>query len=269
VFYWWSFYGVNTVELVGVLWGGPGTGNTSTVSYISPMSQVQNDLGALNLQFAPGWMARGELANDVGVGADGTAWIITNTSTAGGYTIQRLGGHFLTPGGALRIAVDPVGNAWVVNNTNQIYKWNGSYFQLMPGLALDIGIGSNGSIWVIGNDHQTYYWNGSNWTLVSGSGVHIAVDTAGNPWITASDLTIWHRVSGVWQQVGGTGTDVAVAPDGMVWVVGTAWQGDGYDVYWWNGLNWVRAPGSAVAVSADRGGRPWVVNAFNQLFQAL
>ena len=63
--------------------------------------------------------------NDVGVGANGTAWAIGTNATVGGYGIYRWKGDAWEemPGGGARIAVDPQGNAWVVNSAGNIYQW--------------------------------------------------------------------------------------------------------------------------------------------------
>lgn len=42
VFYWWWFYGVDTVELVGLLWG---QGYSANEGLVSPWTNVENDLG--------------------------------------------------------------------------------------------------------------------------------------------------------------------------------------------------------------------------------
>ena len=54
------------------------------------------------------------------------------------------------PGGAVRIAVDRAGNAWVVNSAHHIFHWTGRSWAGYPGAATDIGVGANGSVWIIG-----------------------------------------------------------------------------------------------------------------------
>jgi hypothetical protein len=285
VFYWWSFYDVHTVQLLGVMWAG---NDYSTWSLFSPWSQVAADLGNIDVKFAPTWAQETSVtANDVGVGANGHVWIISNipyTGPGGGYYIQRRlpNGTWDNPNGgtAVRIAVDPSGNAWVVNGLQQIWKWTGSAWSQLPGTARDIGIGANGSVWIIGTTPDGYgsysigVWNGSSWTVIDGAAVRISVDPAGNPWVIAHDNTIYRRVGGTWgtwQQMPGLATDIGIAGDGMVWVLGTALAstGGGYEIFWWSGIDWQKVFGGGISISGERGGKPWEVTNINTLWKGL
>ena len=280
VFLWWWFYGVDTVELVGLLWGSD---DTNHIAFVSPWPNVELDLGTLDEVFKPRFQAiTTSGARDVGVGANGAVWIVSDVSAGNGnYEVKKL----VTPtlvgleawsasyAPATRIAVDPSGFPWIVNAAGYIYRWLGSSWQLMPGGASDIGIGANGTVWVIGTDGLTYRWNGSSWTYIPGSGVRIAVDPAGNAWVVNGSYQIYRYVSGAFQQIPGGATDIGVSPDGMVWITGTLGASDGYEIKWWTGastgLPWVTVPGHATAITADRGGTPWVANAFQQLFRSF
>src|SRR6266498_609744 len=70
----------------------------------------------------------GIYANDIGANSKGAVWIISNTAEAGGYAIYRLSGNAWTKieGSAVRIAVDTSGSAWAVNNTGNVFHYNGS-----------------------------------------------------------------------------------------------------------------------------------------------
>jgi N,N-dimethylformamidase beta subunit-like, C-terminal/Tectonin domain len=213
--------------------------------------------------------------NDIAIGADGTVWLITNTVGNGGFTIQRWTGSTWTTigGAAVRVAVDPQGRAWVINNVNGIFQWSGSTWISIPGNGRDVGIGANGDVWVVGGapvagGYGIYKWSGSSWISVSGGATRIAVDPAGNPWTVDSSNVIRRRIGGVsgsWQVMPGLATDVGVGPDGSVWVVGTSTQtGDpgpsgGYQIWWWAGTHWARVPGSASNISVGPSGSVWVV----------
>jgi len=267
LFYWWWFYGVNTIQIVGVYWG-----RDTGIAYSSPWSGVSTDLGSIDIKFTPQWQnltaLYSEYAHDVGVGG-GATFIVSNTPASGGYIIKRWNGAgwnaYPTPG-FVRVAVDPNGAPWAVTNAGAIYRWVGSW-QLLPGSAQDIAIGANGSVYVIGtapSDGNIYIWNGSNWSIQSGLGLRIAVDPQGNPWIRASDTTIWRRTNGVWSQMPGAALDITISHDGMPWVIGTT-----NGIHWWSGQSWVQVPGVASVIAADKGGIPWVVNSANQVFRGL
>ena len=72
-----------------------------------------------------GWVPGfGGLARDIGVGADGTEWIVGLTGR-----VHRFGNagledmHIDLPGEAKRIAVNANGNAWVVMDDGAIFSW--------------------------------------------------------------------------------------------------------------------------------------------------
>jgi hypothetical protein len=94
------------------------------------------------------WSQVNGAARDVGVGANGTVWVIGTNPVQGGYGIYRWTGSGWAgiPGGATRIAVDPSGNALVVNNSNNIFRYTGSGWTLLDGAATDIGVGADGSL---------------------------------------------------------------------------------------------------------------------------
>jgi hypothetical protein len=284
VFFWWSSYGVNTVGLVGLLWGGSGTGSTM---YFSPWSGVAQDLGSIAIKYSPTWRQEtSESANDVGVGANGHVWIISDipyTGYGGGYYIKRRLSNGTWDGSnggtAVRIAVDPSGNAWVVNGLQQIWRWTGSAWTQLPETARDIGVGANGAVWIISTTPWTgpeggYYikkWNGSSWTVIPGGASRISVDPSGNAWVVNALYQIWRYTGSAWSQVPGAGVDIGIAGDGMAWVLGTAASvyGGGNEIYWWSGFSWQFVPGGATSISAGRGGKPWVTNSWKQLHDSL
>jgi hypothetical protein len=106
----------------------------------------------------------------------------------------------MVPGGALRIAVDPSGNAWVVNSTNNVYHFENNSFVLKPGTVIDVGVGANGSIWCTGKDKRIYQWDGSNWAMQTGGATQISVAPDGNAWVVNDGGDIYHtnNVTPMW-----------------------------------------------------------------------
>ena len=122
--------------------------------------------------------------------------VVGGSPVAGGYGIWKWTGSSwaLADGGALRIAVDPIGNPWTVDSSNVIRRRIGGLagsWQVMPGLANDIGIGPEGSVWVTGTGtdaggFQIWRWVGSHWARVPGGATNISVGPGGDPWIVNS-----------------------------------------------------------------------------------
>jgi hypothetical protein len=71
-----------------------------------------------------GWLPLPGSGTDIGVGANGAAWVTGTDPVGGGFGIFAWTGRAWAqvPGGAIRIAVDPRGNPWVVNSAHQIYS---------------------------------------------------------------------------------------------------------------------------------------------------
>jgi len=218
------------------------------------------------------WTLMSGAARDVGVGANGTVWVIGTNQVPGGYGIYRWTGSGWTniPGGAERIAVDPSGNAWVVNNTQNIFRFDGTKWVQVSGSARDVGVGANGTVWVIGNNAEGGGYGiyrstdqGASWTKVPGSALRISVDPQGNAWVVNSSNNIFRFNGSSWVQLPGAATDVGVGPDGSAWVIGTD-----SGIYRWEGSNWARKTGGAAQIAAGRNGVVWVVNQGNQIYQA-
>ena len=188
-------------------------------------------------------------AIDVGVGANGSVWLIgTNNSP-----YMWIPDKWLQRGGkGVRIDVDPNGTPWLVNESGVIYSlFQNDWVQPSPGaLALDVGIGANGTVFVVGRPADGYLsagvfkWNPGralpsnrtdSWIGFEFGGpavpVRIDVDPLGMPWIVDANNGIFryrteyvndpsrHR-EGFWQRIEGYASDIAIAPDGSVWVIG-------------------------------------------------
>lgn len=198
----------------------------------------KND-GTLNSSFTQ----KSGKATDIDIGADGSVWILGNTLIPGtnDYPIYKWNGSSwsqATSGGGVKIAVDPNGVPWVMNNSGDIWKKNdntlGSAFTQKPGKAVDIDIGADGSVWKLGNtvipgtsDFAVYKWNGSSWDQTSsGGGVTITVAPNGVPWIINSAGNIWKKndsgLTSSFTQQSGTGSDIDIGANGSVWLLGVS-----------------------------------------------
>jgi len=69
-----------------------------------------------------GWTLEPDLATDIAAGANGSVWIVGTNTLPGGYGLLEWNGASWVPqaGGAVRIAVDPDGNPWIINSSHQI-----------------------------------------------------------------------------------------------------------------------------------------------------
>ena len=121
----------------------------------------------------------------------------------GGYSIYRLDNKNWTKikGSAVRIAVDPKGNAWVVNKQRNIYRFDGRGWIKMPGAAVDIGIGAGGHVAVVGTNKVgggfgVYRWTGKTWNSIPGGLTNLAVGPLGKIWGVNSSKNIFVHCCG-------------------------------------------------------------------------
>jgi surface antigen len=236
-------------------------------SDISFWEKVNNATGIM-------WQQLSGSAKDIGIGANGTVWVIGTNPVSGGYGIYKWNGSGWQgiDGGALRIAVDPSGNPWVVNSSGNIFRRTPNGWQMLSGLAKDIGIGADGTVWIIGANpvsggYGIYKWNGSGWQGIDGGALRIAVDKSGTPWVVNSSGNIFRRTPNGWQMLSGLAKDIGIGADGTVWVIGTIPVAGGYGIYKWNGNGWQGFSGGAENISVDSSGNPWVVNNVGSIFK--
>lgn len=148
-----------------------------------------------------GWVRIPGAAHDIGIGADGSVWVLGATERRGGYEIFTLGsrGWLKVEGSAVRIDVDPTGVPWVINHNDEIYRLENGLWRRIPGKAKDIGIGADGSVWVIGADERAggygiYRYNGTGWDKIPGSASQISVGPDGAPWVVNRDRYIYRSL---------------------------------------------------------------------------
>jgi hypothetical protein len=237
---------------------------------------VEETIGVSESSLRTSWSQLPGLAYDIGVGANEQAWVIGTNPTPGGFGIFRWTGSSwaAVEGAAVRIAVDPQGLPWIVNNAGNIFRRGASSWQLMPGLAKDVGVGADGSVYIIGTNAVSggfgiYRWNGTNWTRLDGGATRIAVGPDGSPWVVNSAGKIFRRAGGGWQVLPGLARDIGVSADGLVWIIGTNAVAGGFGVYYLNGSNWTRVAGGATSISGSGlGGQPWVTSDSGKIFSA-
>ena len=156
---------------------------------------IVNSDGDISQLTKSGWASVRGCAKDIGIGGDGTVWIVGCDSVDGGYGIYEYidaTGEWEQKGeGAVRIAADKDGYAWVVRSNGEIFQLTTSGWTKIPGHATDIGVGSDGTVWVLASmpveaGYNIYRWNGSlknYWTTVAGAAVNIAVAPDSHAWV--------------------------------------------------------------------------------------
>jgi hypothetical protein len=246
---------VNPQDVTGIEFV-PGAGASAAIPAHAGQPWVVNNAGNILRGDARGWQSLPGAARDIGVGADGSAWVVGANSVPGGFGIYRWAGSAWVPvdGGAARITVDPRGEPWIVTAEGRIFQRRGAAWRELPGRATDIGAGANGEVWVTGVDnvpggHSVFRWNGADWTQIEGAGVRIAVGPDGSPWVVNADGHIYQRQGGRWVELPGRARDIAIGAGGTPWIIGTDAAAGGHSMHFWNGSAWVRVEGGAVGIA--------------------
>ena len=143
---------------------------------------------------------------DIGIGADGSVFAIGDilVSSTGGYNVMKWNGFGwdqIPNGAGIRIAVSPQGIPWIVDKSNNVFKYDGiSTWKIVPGVkAIDIGIGGDGSVFVTGISvsgnlitYPIYKYVNNSWVTVKDvKGTNIAVSPKGFPFWVDSQFNIY------------------------------------------------------------------------------
>ena len=138
-----------------------------------------------------GWRRIPGALTDIGVGANGVVWGVNKNQDI--YRLKSDGKSWQKiKGKAVRIDVDPKGNAVVVNKSGTPYQWNGKKWLRLPGVLHDISVGPKGKIWGINNNGAIYKYNGKGgWIRANGSANKaISVGPKG-PWVINKNSQIY------------------------------------------------------------------------------
>lgn len=185
-------------ECNGTSWNQYTGGGTRIA--VGPRNQVWVVNSARQLWRLDGFQAWSKLlvtdACDIGVGADGTAWLVRWDGWIGKWDGQAF---TAVSGLARRVAVDPYGQAVVVGTDGRIYRRSGADWVQFPsaaGWAEDVGIGVDGTVWVAGTDGQAYRLDlaAGTFTAAGAAARAIAVAPDGTAWVAQPDLAVLHQV---------------------------------------------------------------------------
>lgn len=171
-------------------------------------------------------------------------------------------------GSGYRISADKDGYAWLVNNsTGDLWKWNGSSYDLIrTGDTADVGCGADGTVAIItltgdGNGGKVLKKNGANWDDTGGRAKRVDVESNGNIWAvnTGGDL---YKYNGSWTKIRTADTqDVGCGPSGSVVITKIDSDINGGPILKYNGSGWdIVDYGSAQQVDVANDGTIWVVN---------
>jgi hypothetical protein len=220
----WIITGTSTRRIVDGAFGGPG------VFGVGGMRLAVGPSGLPWMVGFDGRIFRGNadgsvtlmpgLARDIGIGAQGSVWVIGTNSRNGSFQVYAWNGSSWTadPGSGLSIDVDASGHPIVNGSDDKIWIKNGGAdagWTLLTGRATDIAVGQDSSIvgnggsagspggsqlWIIGQDPRgagfgvwTFTAFNMTWTLTNQTfgGLQIAADMSARAWVVEPDHTVW------------------------------------------------------------------------------
>lgn len=212
-------------------------------------------------------------ANDVGVGPDGSVWIVGHGVAWSNAQVYRWNGVGFEPDGATKgmsITVGADGLPWLVTADGSIYRRSATAWQKVAGKGFDIAAGADGSVWLIGwlgdpvafptQSGAIYRWSGAGWTEMGGAARRISVGPDGEAWIVTGQGDIFRRPADAWVKVPGRGSDIACGRDDSIWLIGYVPGGlNDRPLYRWDGATWLQPGGNGIRLAAGPNGFPWLV----------
>ncbi|MBV9762263.1 MAG: C39 family peptidase [Acidobacteriaceae bacterium] len=202
------------------------------------------------------------------LGADGTAWGLTNSGAIYFFNPQTQSWQ-QEPGALSQIAVGSANAVWGTNANEQIYRWdiNTQSWDYIPGSLSQIAVGSDGDVWGINYIGEIYHFNSQSqaWQQIAGNLKQIAVGFDGAVWGVngASSVYRFNPGARLFEQVSGTMTHVAVGGDGDVWGLNNT------SAYHFDRLtqNWDQTAGSFSQIAVGAGNNVWGLDGSGQLYQ--
>jgi hypothetical protein len=82
------------------------------------------------------------------IGAESSVWVIGRDG--GVREMQSNGRLSAVRGSGVRVSAGVNGQAWVVNEAGEIYRWTGGGFERIPGSAVDVASNARGDVYVVG-----------------------------------------------------------------------------------------------------------------------
>src|SRR5215472_2588288 len=247
-------------------------------------------MAAVRPAAAQNWTPLPGSATAISANAKGDVWAIGTEPSPGGYKIWRWnhGAWQNIAGGAVRIAVDPDGTAWVVTSTGAIFHSNASgQWMSVTGTATDIAVGAKGDIWAlgtarVGNDYGVWHAvvapgtrNVTSWQPVSGAAARIAVDAEGNPWVVTRTGVIYHLQGGHWIGLGGLvlgeGKAISLGSDGVLYAVGPTdeTRPGGFTIFRYQNSKWQALNVGGIELAAGAAGTVYIVQNSSNRFAIL
>jgi hypothetical protein len=185
----------------------------------------------------PAWtLLPGTVVNALANGADGSIWHVGQSQE-----IYRWNGsdwQLGPPCRAVRVTAAWDGAPWHIGIDGVIYRWFAGRWERLAGTyATELAIGGD-SAWHIGRDGAIYRWRGANgWTRdeLPGRAKRIAVQADGTPWCIDERGLIHRRVTDGWRQAVGPAGAIAAGPDGSIYHAGDHGTFTWFTIYRWDG----------------------------------
>ncbi len=110
------------------------------------------------------WVKKGCCVTQIEVGSDGELWA---THPPDGNRVLRWGGAAWTyttagniplPTGMTQVAVGDAKIIWALNAVGEVFRWNGTAWQLMPGNLKSISVAADGTVWGVNAEGTIWQW---------------------------------------------------------------------------------------------------------------
>jgi streptogramin lyase len=208
-------------------------------------------------------------ASRIAIGQDGSVFAIGLDGNF--YRWSNLRRSFVQfPGSLVRMAVDPGGTPWGINQAGRIFRHTGSDWRQVRGTASDIAIASNRTIMITSSAGALGRFDPptEGFQLVPGELFFIALAPDGVPWGLLRNGMVQRCPALPCETVGFDARNISIGPDGSVFIVNFANELRRFNAVT-NQFDFIPVPGHVPAqVAVGPFGRPWVVTSTGRVLSS-
>lgn len=208
-------------------------------------------------------------ASRLAIGQDGSVFAIGLDGSLNRWSNSR-GSFIAFPGSLVRIAVEPGGNPWGINQAGRIFRHTGTDWRQVRGVASDISIAANNAVMIASATGVLGRFEppSEGFVPVPGELFFLALAPDGTPWGLLMDGTVLRCAAIPCDRVGREARNISIGPDGSVFIVNFANELRRFNAETAQ-FDFIPVPGHVPAsVAVGPFGRPWVITSTGKVLSS-
>ena len=217
------------------------------------------------------WLPAEGVGVDVGIGDDGTVWVVAPQYGAARWT----GAGWTAPDtdqpALVRVDVGPDGQPWAVDVTGRLWTAADSGWLSVAEGVEDVAVAPDGRVWAVvvdrvGTSGVVQWWD-DGWHDGDGSpkAWRLSAGPDGVVWVVTAEGAIAVRSGDEWHDVEGAAWDIGVGGDGSTWAIGRLPAPGGYGVFRRRRDQWIAVDAGGVSIAVGPVGLPWITDSWGMV----